>query len=184
MEIAKSFLGITGELGYVGQSKVNRYSGTICYSIIVQISEYDKVDRCVDELLESYRAKIPQMITEMSDEEFNRLRDSAIDCMQSFHDFDYNTMTDDLKETEEAEYILKTLTKQDVLDFSENEKGNTRKLSILLIDNKKCPCGWREKNPEEEENSECGLKCIPREGDPSTIVDINDFKRKLIEMDM
>uniref|UniRef100_A0A1I8PFT7 Nardilysin n=1 Tax=Stomoxys calcitrans TaxID=35570 RepID=A0A1I8PFT7_STOCA len=100
--------------------------------------------------------------------------------------------------------VLKTLNKQEIIDFClNNERTNMRKLSIQVIGNVKQNNGGlmdketanaddeaEEQDDEEEEEeadeelfnalaNKLDLKFIPREGDATTIVDINDFKENL-----
>lgn len=96
--------------------------------------------------------------------------------------------------------ILKILNKQEIIDFClNNERTNLRKLSIQVIGNVTQNNGdvteeqidgvesAEEEDGEEEADEELfnalanklDLKFIPREGDATTIVDINDFKENL-----
>ncbi|XP_075155037.1 nardilysin [Haematobia irritans] len=96
--------------------------------------------------------------------------------------------------------ILKTLNKQEIIDFClNNERTNLRKLSIQVIGNvSQNNSELIKEEPEEADEEEDGvdddeadeelfnalankldLKFISREGDATTIVDINDFKENL-----
>lgn len=99
--------------------------------------------------------------------------------------------------------ILKTLNKQEIIDFClNNERTNLRKLSVQVIGNvgennagEAMESAESENDHDEEEAEEdddedneelfnalankLDLKFIPREGDATTIVDINDFKENL-----
>lgn len=75
---------------------------------------------------------------------------------------------------------IKSLKKQDITDFHENEKKTQRKLSIQIIRHlKKDTTALKENKTDEDEKTELDLKLIPREDDPTTIVDIRDFKKNL-----
>ena len=101
--------------------------------------------------------------------------------------------------------ILRTLEKQEIIDFClNNERTNLRKLSVQVIGHTPCVIDTEtdqtlDKNPEtadvahldeeddDKDNEELfnalanklDLKFIPREGDATTIIDINDFKENL-----
>lgn len=105
--------------------------------------------------------------------------------------------------------VLRTLTKQEIIDFClNNERTNLRKLSIQVIgyenggkcnealakeemdteeNNAEAENAEEEMDDDDEDNEELfnalanklDLKFIPREGDATTIVDINDFKENL-----
>lgn len=199
------------QLGYYVASSVRVNYGIAGYSITVNSQETKHTACHVDERIESFRSKMLQILEEMPQDEYEHVRESLIKIKQVIDMSLNEEVARNWAEITAEEYlfdrkrkeveILKTLNKQDIIDFClNNERTNLRKLSIQVIGNvNQSNCleaaaeeaadntDAEEEDEEEEADEELfnalanklDLKFIPREGDATTIVDICDFKENL-----
>lgn len=195
------------QLGYYVASTVRINYGIAGYSITVNSQETKNSAAHVEERIEVFRGKMLEILENMPKEEYKHVKESLIKIKQVV-DMSLNeevsrnwgeiTCEEYLFDRKRKEVeVLRTLGKQEIIDFClNNERTNLRKLSIQVIGFKGGESNRdsidQEMETEDaadggEDNEELfnelanklDLKFIAREGDATTIVDINDFKENL-----
>lgn len=167
-----------------GYAYTHSYSGTSFYSIVVYSYKPETAVSGMDEYIESYRDKVAHDFAQMSEEDFEALRGSVSDGMLPWG-YKGTSGATVCKSIEigmrRCNYeckivdVIKALKKQDIIDFCENEKRNPRKLCIQIIEEEI----ERTEPRSEAKHNKYELTHIRSEGEPTTIVDINEFRKNL-----
>ncbi|XP_014089704.1 nardilysin [Bactrocera oleae] len=153
------------QLGYYVSASVRMNYGIIGYSIAVNSQETKFSAAHVDERIEVFRGKMLQILEEMSEEDFEHVRESLIKIKQVVDISLAEEVSHNWEEITSEEYVfdrrrrevdvLRALAKQDIIDFClNNERTNLRKLSVQVIGNKDAARSKRAAKRDEENSNE------------------------------
>ncbi|XP_060660228.1 nardilysin [Drosophila nasuta] len=131
-------LGIFQRIGY----------GIMAYMLIINTQETKFNADYVDKRLEAFRLRVPIIISELSDEEFEQMKDALLNNKRLGDHGLFDEMVRNWGEIVSMEYvfnrneiqiqILPSITKQDILEFlAFNQDTNMRKLSVQVVGSSK-----------------------------------------------
>lgn len=118
--------------------------GIMAYMLIINTQETKFQADYVDKRLEAYRLRVPVIINDMDDQEFEQMRETIINNKKLGDHSLFDEMMRNWSEIVSMDYVfnrnelqikmLNDITKDDIIDFlSNNENNNLRKLSVQVI---------------------------------------------------